>query len=92
MFASVYATGQNKKPVQPNIVVIFGDDIGFSDIGCYGSEISTPNLDYLAKKGIRFTQFYNGAKCEPTRSSLLTGLYTGDDRAMSVEGLLHNNG
>lgn len=89
LLVGIHASGQNPKP---NIVVIFGDDIGFSDIGCYGSEIATPNLDYLAKKGIRFTQFYNGAKCEPTRSSLLTGLYTGDDRAMSFEGLLHNNG
>lgn len=51
------------------------DDMGFSDIGCYGSEISTPNLDQLANGGLRFTQFYNTARCCPTRASLLSGLY-----------------
>jgi arylsulfatase A-like enzyme len=76
----------------PNIIVIFGDDIGFSDLGCYGSEISTPNLDRLAGKGMRFTQFYNGSKSEPTRNCLITGLYFGDDRALSFEGLFHKNG
>jgi arylsulfatase len=59
----------------PNIVVIMADDMGFSDIGCFGSEIRTPNLDRLARGGLRFTQFYNGARCCPTRASLLTGLY-----------------
>ena len=59
----------------PNIVVILVDDMGFSDIGCYGSEIATPNLDALAADGLRFTQFYNTARCCPTRASLLTGLY-----------------
>ena len=59
----------------PNIVVILGDDMGFSDIGCYGSEIATPNLDSLAANGLRFTRFYNNARCCPTRASLLTGLY-----------------
>lgn len=60
---------------KPNIVYILADDMGFSDIGCYGSEIETPNLDALAKGGLRFTQFYNTARCCPTRASLLTGLY-----------------
>ncbi len=60
---------------KPNIVVILADDMGYSDIGCYGSEIDTPNLDALAKGGLRFTQFYNTARCCPTRASLLTGLY-----------------
>ena len=60
---------------KPNIVVILVDDMGFSDIGCYGSEIPTPNLDALAANGLRFTQFYNTARCCPTRASLLTGLY-----------------
>jgi arylsulfatase len=59
----------------PNIVVILADDMGFSDIGCYGSEIETPNLDALAAGGVRFTQFYNTGRCCPTRASLLTGLY-----------------
>lgn len=60
---------------KPNIIVILVDDMGFSDIGCYGSEIPTPNLDALAAGGLRFTQFYNTARCCPTRASLLTGLY-----------------
>lgn len=63
------------EPKRPNIVVILGDDIGFSDLGCYGGEISTPHLDALAKGGLRFTQFYNMARCCPTRASLLSGLY-----------------
>ncbi|HEV7868017.1 MAG TPA: arylsulfatase [Chthoniobacteraceae bacterium] len=61
---------------KPNILVILVDDMGFSDIGCYGSEIPTPNLDALAAKGLRFTQFYNTGRCCPTRASLLTGLYS----------------
>lgn len=62
-------------PPKPNIVVVLVDDMGFSDIGCYGSEIPTPNLDRLAANGLRFTQFYNTGRCCPTRASLLTGLY-----------------
>ncbi len=60
---------------RPNIIYIMSDDMGFSDIGCYGSEISTPNLNTLAAEGVRFTQFYNTARCCPTRACLLTGLY-----------------
>lgn len=60
---------------RPNIIIILADDMGYSDLGCYGGEINTPNLDQLASKGIRFTQFYNAARCCPTRASLLTGLY-----------------
>ncbi|MDB4487698.1 sulfatase-like hydrolase/transferase [Akkermansiaceae bacterium] len=60
---------------RPNIIIIMADDMGYSDIGCYGGEIKTPNLDRLASKGMRFTQFYNTARCCPTRASLLTGLY-----------------
>lgn len=60
---------------RPNFVIIMADDMGFSDIGCYGSEIATPHLDSLAASGLRFSQFYNNAKCEPTRASLLTGKY-----------------
>ena len=60
---------------RPNIIVIMSDDMGYSDIGCYGGEIETPNLDALAAGGLRFTQFYNTARCCPTRASLLTGLY-----------------
>lgn len=61
---------------RPNIVLILADDLGFSDIGCYGSEVRTPNLDKLAAGGLRFSQFYNTARCCPTRASLLTGLYS----------------
>ncbi len=60
---------------KPNIIVIMADDMGYSDLGCYGGEIPTPNLDMLAENGIRFTQFYNGGRSVPTRASLLTGLY-----------------
>ena len=60
---------------KPNIIYIMSDDMGFSDIGCYGSEIDTPNLNKLAENGLRFTQFYNTARCCPTRASLMSGLY-----------------
>lgn len=60
---------------RPNIIIIMSDDMGYSDIGCYGSEIQTPVLDGLAKDGLRFTQFYNTGRCCPTRAALLTGLY-----------------
>ncbi len=60
---------------RPHIVLIVADDLGYSDLGCYGSEISTPNLDRLARGGLRFSQFYNNAKCAPSRASILTGLY-----------------
>ncbi len=63
------------KYAPPNIILIMGDDMGYSDLGCYGGEIRTPNLDALAAGGLRFTQFYNAARCCPTRASLLTGLY-----------------
>jgi arylsulfatase len=62
-------------PQRPNILLIMADDMGFSDLGCYGSEIETPRLDRLAAHGIRFTQFYNTARCCPSRAALLTGLY-----------------
>ncbi|MCP9768328.1 arylsulfatase [Lacihabitans sp. LS3-19] len=64
-----------QKSEKPNIVVIMVDDMGFSDIGCYGGEIPTPNIDKLAKNGLRFKQFYNTGRCCPTRASLLTGQY-----------------
>jgi arylsulfatase A-like enzyme len=60
---------------KPNIVLILNDDMGYSDIGCYGGEIDTPNLDRLARNGLRFSQFYNTARCSPSRASLLTGLH-----------------
>ena len=66
------STGVNK---QPNIILIMADDMGYSDISCYGGEINTPNLNRLAAGGVRFTQFYNTARCCPTRASLMSGLY-----------------
>ena len=69
--ASLEVNAQQK----PNIIVIMADDMGYSDIGCYGSEISTPNIDRLANNGVRLKQFYNTGRCCPTRASLLTGLY-----------------
>ncbi len=63
------------KPSVPNIVIILADDLGFSDLGCYGGEIATPQLDSLARNGLRFTQAYNTARCWPSRAALLTGFY-----------------
>jgi len=75
VLASPLTVRAAERKKQPNIVLIMGDDMGFSDIGCYGSEISTPVLDGLAANGLRFTQFYNTARCCPTRACLQTGLY-----------------
>jgi len=66
---------EKEKPSRPNILLILADDMGYSDLGCYGGEIQTPNIDQLASSGVRFTQFYNGARCCPSRASLLTGQY-----------------
>ncbi len=71
LFCMATATAEER----PNIIIMMADDMGFSDIGCYGSEIETPTLDRLAAGGIRFTQFYNTGRCCPTRAALLTGLY-----------------
>jgi len=67
---------ETSTPPKPNVIVIMVDDMGFADLGCYGSEIPTPNIDALAAGGVRFSQFYNTGKCCPTRASLLTGLYS----------------
>ncbi len=74
---------------QPNFLILLADDLGYSDLGCYGSDIATPNLDALASNGLRFTQFYNTARCWPTRTSLLTGYYpqqVGRDALPNVPG------
>src|SRR5947208_16929538 len=85
---------------RPNILLILADDLGYSDLGCYGGEIRTPQLDALAKNGLRFTQFYNCARCCPSRASLLTGLYphqagvgamTVDEGAPGYRGSLQPN-
>src|SRR5579859_2939939 len=65
-------TEQAKKP---NVVILLADDMGFSDAGCYGGDIQTPNLDKLAANGLRYTQFYNTARCWPSRAALLSGYY-----------------
>ncbi len=75
--ATLLATDESNNEIQrPNVVLIMADDMGYTDIGCYGSEIETPRLDGLAKSGLRFTQFYNTSRCCPTRAALLTGLYS----------------
>jgi arylsulfatase A-like enzyme len=78
--------------VRPNIVIILADDLGFSDLGCYGGEIATPNLDSVAQNGLRFTQFYNTARCWPTRGALLTGYYAQQIRRDSLPGIPSGGG
>jgi arylsulfatase len=75
LFALTSCETDKQQNTKPNIILIMSDDMGYSDIGAYGGEINTPNLDQLASNGLRFTQFYNSARCCPTRASLLTGLY-----------------
>ena len=72
---TAFAYGADKNDTRPNILLICADDLGWSDIGAYGSEVETPNIDALANYGVRFTQFYNTSKSFPSRASLLTGLY-----------------
>lgn len=69
------SASNDARAAKPNVVLILADDLGYSDLGCYGGEIETPHLDALAKNGLRFTQFYNTARCWPTRGALLTGYY-----------------
>lgn len=75
------------EPAKPNILIILADDMGFSDAGCYGGEIATPNLDSLAKNGLRFTQFYNTARCWPSRAAILTGYYAQQVRRDTLPGV-----
>jgi arylsulfatase len=76
------------EPAKPNVLLIVADDLGFSDLGCYGSEIATPNLDALARGGLRFTQFYNTARCWPSRAAILTGYYAQEVRRDVVPGIV----
>ena len=76
---------------RPNVLVILTDDLGYSDIGCYGGEIATPNLDGLAANGLRFSQFYNTARCWPTRAALLTGYYAQQVRRDDLPGRKRGN-
>ena len=82
----------NSEKQLPNIILIMSDDAGYSDIGCFGSEINTPNIDSLGYNGVRFSSFYSNAKCEPSRSSLFTGLYQGGERALNFVQLLRDHG
>lgn len=77
----------DEQPQPPNVLIILADDLGFSDLGCYGGEIETPNLDTLASGGLRFTQFYNTARCWPSRAALMTGYYAQQVRRDSFPGL-----
>ena len=92
------ASEQDSNQQRPNIVLIMADDLGFSDLGCYGSEIETPNLDQLASQGLRLNQFYNTAKCHSSRICLLTGLYmfqAGNnkmDKGVTIAEVLANAG
>lgn len=72
---------------QPNVMIILADDLGYSDLGCYGGEIETPHLDQLAANGLRFTNFYNTGRCWPTRSSILTGYYPQQVRRDKIPGI-----
>src|SRR5262245_39282789 len=82
--AVLILVSRESKAAPPNVVVFLADDLGYSDLGCYGGEIQTPHLDGLAKNGLRFTQFYNTARCWPTRGALLTGYYAQQIRRDTV--------
>jgi len=88
----VVGQAESKEPTTPpNILLIMADDLGFSDLGCYGAEIQTPNLDALAAGGLRYTQFHNTARCWPTRAALLTGYYAQQVRRDKLPGLARGN-
>jgi len=91
-------SGKETEDIRPNIILIMADDMGYSDIGAFGGEIATPNLDRLAADGLLMTQFYNTSRCCPSRAALLTGLYqheagvgnmTGDMGHPSYQGFLN---
>ncbi len=79
--------GHSSAAAKPNVLLIVADDMGYSDAGCFGSDIATPNLDALAKDGLRFTQFYNTARCWPSRAAILTGYYAQAVRRDKVPGV-----
>ncbi|MCB1088831.1 MAG: sulfatase-like hydrolase/transferase, partial [Verrucomicrobiae bacterium] len=84
------ATVAAEVPKRPNVVLMMADDMGFSDLGCYGGEIRTPNLDGLAAEGLRFSHFYNCALCGPSRSALMTGLHPHQVGISDWTGLLND--
>ena len=86
---SIFSSQQSHAADRPNILIFLADDLGYSDLGCYGGDIDTPVLDELAANGLRYTQFYNTARCWPTRAAILTGYYPqqiGRDALPSVQG------
>lgn len=87
--ARAYGAGDQPKP---NVQIILADDMGFSDAGCYGGEIHTPNIDRLAAGGIRFTDFHNTARCWPSRAALLTGYYAQQVRRDTIPGVAFPTG
>lgn len=101
LLAALAPAAHAQKDARPNIMVIMADDLGYSDLGCYGGEVQTPNLDRLAENGVRFTRFYNASRSCPTRASLLTGLYphqagigrmTFDEGQPGYRGTMTHNG
>src|SRR5437660_11551485 len=91
LFGNPAAASPALAAAKPNVLIILADDLGFSDVGCYGGEIQTPNLDRLAANGLRFTQFYNTARCWPTRAAILTGYYAQQVRRDTVPGVRGGN-
>src|SRR5437660_5475676 len=90
--AAALLTGPAAAADRPNVLLILADDLGFSDLGCYGGEIATPQLDRLAQGGLRFTQFYNTTRCWPTRAALLTGYYAQQVRRDTLPGIRSGSG
>src|SRR3954465_1432783 len=88
MFLPLLLLALAAEAARPNVVLILSDDMGFSDLGCQGGEIRTPNLDALAAGGVRFTNFYNSARCCPTRASLLTGVHPAQAGFQGMTGRL----
>lgn len=82
----------DEAPRRPNVLLILADDLGYSDLGCYGGEIATPNLDSLADNGLKYTQFYNTARCWPTRAALMTGYYAQQVRRDKIPGIKSGGG
>jgi len=87
LLVPMLTSGGPRPADRPNVLVILADDLGFSDLGCYGGEIRTPTLDRLAAEGLRFTQFYNTGRCWPTRGSLMTGYYAQQVRRDKLPGI-----
>jgi arylsulfatase A-like enzyme len=92
VLVSLFAAVSTALAAPPNILVILADDLGYSDLGCYGSEIATPHLDALAQGGLRFTQFYNTARCWPSRAAVMTGYYAQQVRRDVVPGIASGGG